>query len=284
MIISASRRTDIPALYMQWFMNRLETGEALVQNPMRPSQIRTVPLTRNHIDGIVFWTKNPEPMRQYLTQLSQYPFYILYTLNPYRQDIEPNLPKEEKRLDTFLRIAEIIGPDRIIWRYDPIIVTAKYTEAFHQEQFARIATRLSGATTLCKISFVHPYAKIRKALTSMGAVLPEAETKKTLAVTLQKMAEGAGMKMGGCCDPDLAEAGIDRATCVDAKLMGKIAGKEIPKRRDSGQRTDCSCCKSVDIGGYNTCTHGCAYCYANRTASGAEDRWKKHDPQAASLT
>lgn len=284
MIISASRRTDIPALYMEWFVNRLQAGEALVRNPMRYSQIRTVPLTPEHVDGIVFWSKFPEPMLQCLKQLQPYPFYILYTLNPYKQDIEPDLPDEKKRIDVFLRLADALGPDRLVWRYDPIVISETYPDSFHRENFARLAALLAGSTRSCKISFVQSYAKNRKALALAHALHPAPEQKISLAQHMQALAERAGITLGACCDSDLIEAGLASAACVDARLIAKISGKKKAVRRDGGQRDGCSCSQSVDIGVYDTCTHGCVYCYANRSIIRAACNRDAHIPSSPFLS
>lgn len=284
MIISASRRSDIPAFYMEWFLNRLKQGEALVRNPMRYTQVRTVALTPEHVEGIVFWSKNPAPVLDCLEALRPYPFYILFSLNPYGSDVEPNLPAEERRIETFLRLAEALGSDRLVWRYDPVLLTGSYSDSFHLENFERLAGHLSGATNACKISFVHPYQKINKCLEEIGVVHPTVERKITLGMQMQALAKKKGIVLGACCDVELVDAGIAEAVCVDAERLEKISGRRIKKRRDSGQRGGCTCCQSADVGVYDTCTHGCIYCYANRSLKRALDNRECHDPLSPFLS
>ena len=153
MIVSASRRTDIPAIYPEWFLNCLRAGSVDVPNPLNRRQVRTVPLTPDAVDCFVFWSKNPQPMLPILSELSIYPYYFQFTLNAYGLDVEPQIPEKQYAIQTFRSLAERIGPDRVVWRYDPIFVSPRFDIGWHLENFAGLAAGLSGYTDSCIISF-----------------------------------------------------------------------------------------------------------------------------------
>ncbi len=155
MIISASRRTDIPTYYSNWFFNRIKEGYVCVRNPMNIHQVSKISLSSNVVDGFVFWTKNPIPMMNRLNDLSDYKYYFQFTVNSYGKDIEANIPnKNDVIIPAFKRLSDLIGPERVIWRYDPILLTQQYSVEYHAKYFEEIAKRLSGYTHKCVICFV----------------------------------------------------------------------------------------------------------------------------------
>ena len=170
MIVSASRRTDIPAFHGDWFMKRVQGTYIQVPNPYNPAQISTVSLLPEHVDAFVFWTKNPGPFLPHLEELNQrgFQYYFTYTLNPYETDLEKYLPKLQTRLETFKTLAERLGPDRIQWRYDPVIMNEKYNEDFHLEKFGYLAEQLEGFTWVCITSFLKMYPKIKSQMEPFG--------------------------------------------------------------------------------------------------------------------
>ena len=169
MILSVSRRTDIPAFYMPWFMNRLREGYVMVRNPMNYHQVSRVSLSPEVIDCMVFWTKNAIPLTPHLGEIAlQYPFYIQYTLNPYGRDLEPGLPPLAQRLASACAIAEQFGSKHVVWRYDPIMLTEQYTADWHIEQFAAMADALKGSARDCVFSFVDLYDKVQANLRGLG--------------------------------------------------------------------------------------------------------------------
>ncbi len=269
MIISASRRTDIPALYSDWFFLRLSEGFAYVRHPMHPRRVYRVSLLPENVDGFVFWTKNPLPMLDRLHLLSAYPYYFQFTLTPYGSDVEANLPsKEDAILPAFLRLAEKVGPERIIWRYDPILLNAKYTPEAHLEAFDRLARRLSGYAKQCTISFLDFYPKIARAVEPLRLFPIPDEAKIRLAGQISAVAAEYGIAVTACAESlDLSAWGVGKACCVDGRIFEQITGMPYKKDKDKGQRPECRCVPSVDIGAYNTCTHGCRYCYANYSAT-----------------
>ena len=264
MIISASRRTDIPNYYAQWFLKRLQQKYVLVRNPLNRQQVARVELGPEVVDCIVFWTKNPEPLMAYLSSLRDYCYYFHFTLNPYEKDIEPNVPPLTKRVETFKRLAAILGASRVVWRYDPILFNEKYTEEFHLYSFAFLAEQLKDSTEKCVISFLNFYNKISANVKALGIKPPEAGQKCSLAVNLLQIARGYGLQLESCAENlELSAWGLGRAKCIDAELIARIGGYSLQVGKDKNQRPECGCVESIDIGAYNICLNGCKYCYAN---------------------
>ena len=222
MIISASRRTDIPAYYSEWFFERLREGGTIVRNPFNPKQERYIDLSHGAVDGLVFWSKDPAPMLARLRDLDGYPYYFLFTLNAYGAEIEPARP-HGARLETFKRLSSALGPKRVIWRYDPILLSEKYTEKWHTESFAALAAALSGHTLRVTISFLDVYRNIAKRMKIYGIAAPGDEQIHSMAPDLARIARAAGMEICACAEPaDLTAYGIARGRCVDAGLLGEI--------------------------------------------------------------
>jgi DNA repair photolyase len=263
MIISASRRTDIPAFYSKWFFNRIKEGFVLVRNPFNISQVSRISLEKNMVDCFVFWTKNPEKMLSDLDLIRDYPYYFQFTLNPYGSELERNVPDKAKVIDTFIRLSEKIGPKRVIWRYDPIIINKAFNVEKHEEGFGKLAGKLQKHASKCIISFVDYYKKTDKAFKANDiAELQEEEIKET-AKKISLIAGAYGMKIETCAEKlDLSEYGIGHARCIDPVLIEEITGTLTDYKKDINQRKACGCISSVDIGTYNTCLHGCMYCYA----------------------
>ncbi len=283
MIISASRRSDIPAFYLDWFIARLRQGYALVRNPINPGQVSRVDLRPEAVDCIVFWSKNPAPLLARLDELKDYPFYLQFTINPYDRDLEGNVPPKERLFAAFEALADALGPERVVWRYSPVIVNARYDEALHLARFAQYARRLRGRTQKCNLAFLDVYAKIRRAMRALDIVDTPEEVKARMAGEMLGIAQAEGIALGACGALDLAAAGVPPAHCVDADLAGRLAGRPLRRRKDSGQRQTCSCTLSADIGAYNTCPHHCAYCYANYSPETARRRLAAHDPASPML-
>ncbi|HPF86658.1 MAG TPA: DUF1848 domain-containing protein [Candidatus Limiplasma sp.] len=285
MIISASRRTDIPALYADWLINRIHAGFACVRNPMNPRQISRVKLTPDVVDGFVFWSKNPAPMRNRLDALRDYAYYFQYTLTPYGRELEPHVPDTQDALRTFQALADAIGPQRVIWRYDPIVVNPMYPAAFHLRRFEAMAKRLEGYTNKVIISFLElDYRNARRNAQVLQAEPLPADRRRSIAAPLAAIARGCGMEMNACAEPlDLRECGVTPAHCVDARLMETLLGTRLEIPKDANQRPACGCDASVDIGMYNTCGHGCRYCYANYNAGEIANNRQKHDPMSPLL-
>ena len=265
MIVSASRRTDIPAFYFPWFLERLREGFVDVRNPFNANQVRRVPLGRESTELVVFWTKNPLPMENLLPEFEArgIPYLILFTLTPYGREIEPGLPDKEDLLRAFLRLAERLGPGRVSWRYDPIFLGGAFDEAYHLDRFADLAGRLSGSTERCIASFVSPYRTVKTNLERLGWRESLPEERHGLYSRLATLAAARGIGFQTCAEEALGGPDGFGDACLDAGLLKKIAGREdLELLRDPHQRRNCLCAKSVDIGTYGTCRAGCVYCYA----------------------
>lgn len=284
-ILSASRRTDIPNYYSDWFLNRIKEGYVYVRNPMNLRQVSRIALSPEVVDCIVFWTKNPKPLFSGLEELNAYPFYFQFTLTGYGTDIESNVPdKKEDVIPTFQNLSRKIGAQKVIWRYDPILFTDKYTPEYHLKAFAEIAQRLRGYTEKCVISFVDFYAKNQK---SMNALHVSFLTERELAAFAQKLAQIAKdnhMKVASCAEKmDLSAYGIEHNCCIDKGLIEQITGCKIDAGRDKNQREECGCVESIDVGAYNTCKNGCRYCYANHSPESVAKNCRLYDANAPIL-
>lgn len=265
MILSVSRRTDIPNYYMEWFLNRLREGFLYVRNPMNLHQISKIDLSPEVVDCIVFWTKNPANMLERLEQLSEYPYYIQFTLTGYGKDLEPNLPEKRSELiTTFRRLSEKTGSQKVIWRYDPILFNQRYTQEYHIRAFEEIAGLLRGYTQKVIISFVDFYAKTQRNMKGLLIEKPSDEDLMKLAEKLALIAQKNSLRIETCAEQlDLQQLGIDHGSCIDRELIETITGCRIKAGKDKNQREECGCCESVEVGTYHTCPNGCKYCYAN---------------------
>lgn len=278
MVISASRRTDLPNYYFDWFLNRLEEGFVMVRNPFNHRQVSRIMLNKEAIDGIVFWSKNPEALLARLSEVEDCPFYLQYTLNPYGSVLEPGLPSVEERIQTFLALAQRLGKRRMVWRYDPIVLSPAFPEEYHLEQFERLASSLAGAADECIVSFMDEYKSTRRNETELAFHKPSVEEMKQIAAALAKIASRYGLDIRACAEEtDLSDCGILPAHCIDAGRIREISGRIISERKDASQRMACGCIKSVDVGIYNTCPNGCLYCYANYSPATIQKNCTLHE-------
>lgn len=283
MILSVSRRTDIPSFYMKWFINRLKTGWLLVRNPCNPTQLSRVPLNPAEVRCIAFWSKNPEPLAAHLESLRPYCFFLQFTLNPYGGEMESGLPELARRLETFRLLADAIGRERVIWRYSPVILSERYSAGFHVDNFGRLAEALSGFTEECKLSFLDVYPKIAARMRALRVTSESPVQLFALARQLAALAHAGGIRVSSCGDPNLESAGITASACIDPRLIERLTGLPIVPKKDRGQREACRCTESVDVGTYQTCLNGCAYCYANHSHAAALRRAQKYDPESPLL-
>lgn len=279
MILSVSRRTDVPCYYSEWFLNRIKEGFLYVRNPMNPHQVSRVELSPEVVDCIVFWTKNPLPMLDKLEALKNYTYYFQFTLTAYGKDVEPNVPhKRDVMLPAFQRLSEQIGKERVIWRYDPIFFSGKYNEAYHLKAFAQMAEALQGYTDTCVISFLDNYVKIGKNLQLLGVQQLSEPEIKAFAGKLSAIAKQYGIQMLSCAEQyDLEECGIAHGHCIDKQLIERLLGCKLQADKDKNQRPVCDCVESVELGTYNTCLNGCKYCYANYSAESVQRNAKTYD-------
>jgi len=282
MIISASRRTDIPAFHSSWFFNRVEEGFLKVRNPYNKNQVRSIEIIPEKVDCIIFWSKDPLNIISNLKLLDDYNFYFLFTLNAYPKTIERNLRAEDSLIRTFCELSNIIGSERVIWRYDPIIINSEFDKAYHNKNFKKISRQLSGYTKKCIISFLDLYKKTEKNLKDIEIHKAGDSQKTDILQELNDLALKSHISLEACSEElDFSAIGIKKTKCIDIDLINKISGKKLPYKKDSNQRKNCNCNISVDIGAYNTCKHNCIYCYANYNWGTVQRSEKRFDERSA---
>ena len=294
MIISVSRRTDIPALYARWFMNRVRAGYCTVPNPINPRQVARVSLKPEDVDVFVFWTRNPRPMLTYLAELNArgYHYYFQHTLLNNPPELDPGSPSLELSLRTFEALSGIIGADRIIWRYDPIVISNITDVSFHIENYARICESLRGSSHRSVISILDFYKKTQKRLKRLkedgiNVLVNDDEQAILLDDLIPSIVYSArknGFQITSCAETfDLVRFGVEPGKCVDDLYIQQVFGIEVNHKKDPSQREACGCVASKDIGMYNSCTFGCRYCYANSNFELSSNNFRAHDPEAPSL-
>jgi hypothetical protein len=289
MILSASRRTDIPAFYSQWFMNRLRAGSVLVRNPLNIHQISQIPLLPTNIDCIVFWTKDPLPMLGFLDELDSlgYKYYFQFTVTPYGKDIEPNVRHKKEIMQTFKELSERLGKERVILRFDPIFFTStdRYNLAYHTKAFGQMCEQLHEHTERVVLSFLDGYRKIAGNVKAIGMREPDIGEMMAVGAAFSEIAGQYGLGLETCAERvDLSQFGINHSKCIDGDLIERIIGHSISnKGTKDGNREHCGCMKGIDIGQYDTCIHGCRYCYANVNKERAVENHRQHSPESPLL-
>ena len=285
MIISASRRTDLPARYSEWLVRRFQEGFVYVRNPMNAHQVSKISLSPDVVDGIVFWTKNPLPILDKLEAFNNYAYYFQITINPYGLDVEPSVPsKGNVIIPAVIALADCIGPERVVWRYDPIILNSKYTVEYHCEYFERMAQRLHASVRKCTFSFIDLYKNTQRNIRPLA--LHEADQNEIymLAKFFSEIGKSYNLELDTCAEAiDLHEYGIGSACCIDRTAFESLLGCKLDVAKDPNQRPECGCIASIDIGMYNTCVNGCRYCYANSNAVTASINCAKHNPRSPLL-
>lgn len=262
MILNTGSRTDIPAYYSTWFYNRIQEGYVLVRNPYNPSQVTRYRLTPKLIDILIFCTKNPQPMLEKLDRLQPYTCFWYVTITPYGKDIEPYVPQKEEVMESLKRLSEKLGCGKVSWRYDPVLITEKYSVDFHIREFERMADSLAGYTEQCVVSFIDLYEKTRRNFPAVRQV--SGEEQRQLVEAFARTAKKTHMQIHLCCEnKTLVRDHVDAGGCMSKEILEKAAGYRmtVPKQRYA--RQGCDCLLGADIGAYNTCGHGCLYCYAN---------------------
>jgi DNA repair photolyase len=279
-VISASRRTDIPAFYSDWFLNRLRAGHVFVKNPYSQKFSR-VSLSPEDVSAVVFWSKNYSPLLSRLDPIEQFTkdlfFHFTITAN---RDMESTVPDCRDTIKDYLFLARRYSPEQVIWRFDPICITDKQTFEDHEERFMRCAELLRGHARECIISFVHPYKKVLASLKkNTDRIMPELsrEKKREYALRLAQRAAQYGIRILSCCNDYLLSKEIQKASCIDGRQLSNIFSTPIDTR-PAATRKECGCTKSIDIGAYDTCAHGCLYCYANADPERGKSAYLRHDP------
>jgi len=286
MIISASRRTDIPAFYSEWFINRLKAGYVYVRNPRNPHRIASVTLNTDVVDCIVFWSKNPRPMLRKLETVDKmgYPYYFQFTITPYDQHVEKGLPSKIALMKTFKELSNTIGKDRVIWRYDPVIISETYSVPYHLDAFGKMCDTLGGYTNKCIFSFIDLYPKVQKSVKGVVDHEVNIVDKKRIVQGFSEIGKTHNFVLETCAEVvDFSLYGISPSACIDINMIEKIIGYPIHGKKDPNQRPACGCFESIDVGAYDSCSHGCVYCYATTHENTVCKNIQMHDPRSPML-
>jgi DNA repair photolyase len=264
MIISASRRTDIPNYHTDWFYSQIKKGYFEVQNPYYKEKINKYDINPGNVDCFVFWTKNPD--EKFIKKLNKfnYKYYFQFSITAYDKDIEPNTNNKTEIIEKFKEIS-FISDRKVIWRYDPILLSEKYNLEYHIKAFQKLCSILYEYTDRCVISFVDVYQHLRKKFSNLGIREPDIEEIEYIANAFSMIADDYGIKIQSCSEKvDLTKYGIINGACIDKDYIESIIGKPLDIKEDKGQRKLCKCVKSIDIGSYSTCKNNCLYCYASK--------------------
>lgn len=283
MILNTGSRTDIPAYYSDWFYNRVKEGYVLVRNPFYPTQVTKYLLDPDVVDAVIFCTKNPAPMISRLSRLSAFCLFWFVTVTPYGKEIEPYVPDKGQVLEVFQELSSLAGHERMSWRYDPVFITEKYSVDFHISEFRRMAERLKGYTDQCVVSFIDLYEKTKRNFPGARSVAKR-EQERLIDAFSETAAENH-MQIHLCCEEKgLVRANVDADGCMSKEVLERAVGCRLEVPRRKAARAECSCLLGADIGAYNTCGHGCLYCYANYDSRTVMHNRKLHDADSPLLT
>ncbi|RAK06309.1 uncharacterized protein DUF1848 [Halanaerobium saccharolyticum] len=293
MIISASRRTDIPAFYSKWFINRIREGFFFQVNPYNQQQ-KGISLAPEAVEAFVFWSKYPRPLLKYLPELDHrgYNYYFQFTLNNYPELLESRLPSLEARISAFKELSQSLGKERVIWRYDPIIISSLTPPAYHLQQFSQLAAELKDSSSRVVISFLDFYGKTKSRLKKLeqengisfrDLVKAEAEL-LSFCRSLKEIAEANDFEIQSCGEMNNDSARIiPPGKCIDDQLLNQLFDLKLPSLKDPGQRQSCLCIKAAEMGVYNSCQFDCVYCYASRGPDKIRERIDQHNPESPVL-
>lgn len=283
MILNTGNRTDIPAFYSDWFYNRIAAGEVLVRNPYDLNAVTRYRLDPDVVDALVFCTKNPAPMLSRLRELDAFRQLWHVTITPYGKDVEPGVPDKHAVLQSFRELSETVGKDRVVWRYDPIFVSDRYTTDYHLRAFRTMAEELEGSVTQVVFSFIDLFQKTKRNFPEVREVTPSEQD--ALAKELAHIAGEHGMTLNSCLeDARFAVYGVDVSGCMTKEKLERALDIRLKVPKGKGQTRDgCACLLGGDIGMYNTCTHFCRYCYANYDRASVLRNRELHDPESPFL-
>lgn len=285
MIIQTGMRTDIPAFYSKWLINRINAGYVLVRNPYNPQQVTRYSLSPEVVDLIAFCTKNPAPMLSHMDVLKPYGQYWFVTITPYGTDIEPNVPDKKIVMEDLKRLSKVVGVDSTGWRYDPIFLDDRHTVEWHIAEFERMAETLAGYTKTCVISFIDIYRKVERNFPEAREVMRADRLR--IGRAFIEIAAKHGMTIRPCAEGDeLASYGADCSGCMTVSTFETAlhAHLNVPKRKNNQRNGQCACLLGVDIGAYDTCGHLCRYCYANTNPELVKANMRRHDPASPFLS
>lgn len=283
MILMIDSRTDIPQYYSEWLENRFKAGFLYTRNPAYPLKVQKIILDHEHIDAILFTSKNYEPCLKLIETLNkEYPCIFHYTITGYENDIEPGVPNLNKSCSTLIQLSKLVGKEKVFWRYDPVLLTGKYSIRWHELNFQLLCSKLYGHVNRCIYSYVNLYEKVKRHM-------PELQDwtdglKYMVAKSLGKIAYENKIGLQTCnCNLDLTEYGISKSGCVTKELLQSILGLNLKDLKPNGSLGCGFCYPVTNIGEYNTCMNKCKYCYASSDFGLCEKNYAKHNPQSPYL-
>ena len=282
MILNTGLRTDIPGFFSEWFYNRIEDGFVYVRNPYAKNQIYSYRLDPELIDCIIFCTKNPKPMFENLEKIDKFNQYWHITITPYEKEIEPNVPPINDVLESFKYLSKKLEKENVTLRYDPIFINEKYTLEKHIESFEYIINSLSGYTTEAIISFIDLYEKTKRNFPKAREVTKDERLK--LGEEFAQIGKKNNITIKTCVEgTELDKFGIDSSGCMTKEVIERAINKNLNIPKQKARNGECYCLLNNDIGEYNTCGHGCLYCYANSNKRLVKRNLKLHDPKSPIL-
>lgn len=283
MILNTGNRTDIPAFYSEWFYNRIREGYVMTRNPYYPEQVLRYRLDPEVVDILCFCSKNPGPMLGRLDELDRFRQFWFVTITPYGRDVEPYVPEWEAVAESFCRLSERLGREAVSWRYDPVFISERYPVSFHLESFEKMAERMKGAADHCVISFIDLYEKTKRNFPNVREV--RKEEREQIGQEFVRIGKKYGIGIRSCCEgTDLVPYSVDASGCMTKDVLERAIGCVLEvSGKGNAKREGCDCLLGSDIGMYNTCGHGCLYCYANYDRKTVEQNIKRHDPKSPFL-
>lgn len=280
MILFASGRTDIPAFYSNWFINRVKAGFVDVRNPFNQKLVSRIYFS--DVDLIMFCSKNPLPMINKLDTL-KVPVLFHVTITPYSKDVEPNIPDKRLIIEGVKKLSLVLGIDNVVVRYDPIFLSDKYNVDYHIKAFDKLCKNLNGYVNKIIVSFMDEYKNVRSNKNILKYRAFTREDYKKIGEAFSKSAHDNGMSVQTCFeDEDLTQYGFVKGECLSHELAYILTGKKF-KSSNVRKEKKCECVQMVDIGDYNSCMHMCKYCYANYDEKAVSNNFERHDDNSSLL-
>ncbi|WP_373819787.1 DUF1848 domain-containing protein [Glaesserella sp.] len=283
MIINTGGRTDTVHYYSDWLLKRFEEGYVLARNPMFPNKVSRYELTPDKVDCVVFCSKNYRPILKNLHQITRrFNTYFHYTITAYEKDVEPSAPMIAKSIETLRQLSVQVGKQRIAWRYDPVLLTTKYTVDYHLQAFEQMAQAITPYVDRCIFSFVEMYKKLTVNMPEI--ILLTEDDKQRLTQGFGETAQRYGLYLQTCATAgDFSAYGIHASGCMTLDVLGQANSVDFKHLKHNGSRQHCGCIETRDIGAYDSCPTGCKYCYANQSSDKAHEMYKWHDPNSPLL-
>lgn len=280
MILFASGRTDIPAFYSNWFINRVKAGFVDVRNPFNQKLVSRIYFS--DVDLIMFCSKNPLPMIN-KSDILKVPVLFHVTITPYGKDVEPNIPDKRLIIDGVKKLSLVLSIDNVVVRYDPIFLSDKYNVDYHIRAFDKLCKNLNGYVNKIIVSFMDEYKNVRSNKNILKYRAFTREDYKKIGEAFSKSAHDNGMSVQTCFeDEDLTQYGFVKGECLSHELAYILTGKKF-KSSNVRKEKKCECVQMVDIGDYNSCMHMCKYCYANYDEKAVSSNFERHDDNSSLL-